>query len=255
MPFPHTSSEEDEEEVKKNEKDKETSCKEIKSFQINFMAFVTQLFNNRLYSDIKVSIQGEVLNAHRFVICQCDYFKKAFQNDGARIFAEGQSNSIEFNDGSAAAYWRVFEYLYKGWYSENACNNNIKDDPLLLKDIRVFVLADMFLLNGLKNTARSRLMAKLSVSKMNEEYIECVREVFATTCDADARKFIVSTTLEKVNGAKIVYNSAGKRQSSLLLDDHLLDLIREGGDFAVDYLLAADTDRFKGKATQILRDH
>ncbi|KAF1973221.1 hypothetical protein BU23DRAFT_568522 [Bimuria novae-zelandiae CBS 107.79] len=44
------------------------------------------------------------------------YFAKAFQD---KTFKEGNTGEIKFEEDSAMAYWRVFEYLYTGDYSDN----------------------------------------------------------------------------------------------------------------------------------------
>jgi hypothetical protein len=75
------------------------------------------MFNKQDYSDVTIVIHGVKLYAHRFVICvQSRYFAKAFQD---KKFIEGDTGEIKFDDGSAVAHWRVFEYLYTGDYSDN----------------------------------------------------------------------------------------------------------------------------------------
>ena len=74
------------------------------------------MFKNQDYSDATVFIYGEELPVHCLVICsQSKYFAKAFQDK----FLEGEQRQIKFDNDSAAAHWRVFEYLYFGDYSEN----------------------------------------------------------------------------------------------------------------------------------------
>lgn len=78
---------------------------------------MTSMFNKEDYSDVTVLIQGTKLYAHRFVICvQSQFFANAFQG---KKFIEGERGEIKFDEGSALAHWRVFEYLYTGSYSDN----------------------------------------------------------------------------------------------------------------------------------------
>jgi len=73
-----------------------------------------RMFNNTYLSDATVFIHGVTLPVHLFIICtQSDYFKNAFLK-----FAEGSTRTMQFKEGSGAAYWRVFEYLYTGNYSD-----------------------------------------------------------------------------------------------------------------------------------------
>jgi len=83
------------------------------------------MFNNQEYSDVTVKIHGTKLYAHRFVICvQSRYFAKAFQ---AKTFKEGEMGVIEFDEDSAMAHWRVFEYLHTGHYSDDLSVEGLQD--------------------------------------------------------------------------------------------------------------------------------
>ena len=78
-----------------------------------------RMFNNEKYSDATVLIHDVTLHAHKSVICiQSAYFAKAFQE----AFVEGNLGMITFDEGSGAAHWRVFEYLYTGDYSDDLSN-------------------------------------------------------------------------------------------------------------------------------------
>ncbi|OAL42699.1 hypothetical protein IQ07DRAFT_525631, partial [Pyrenochaeta sp. DS3sAY3a] len=82
-------------------------------------------------------------------------------------FLEGEQRRIEFNDGSVAAHWRVTEYLYEVDYSNvwdsETCGLLQADDPALLRDKRVYGLAEMFLIEDLK--ALSVMKVKKRVDK------------------------------------------------------------------------------------------
>lgn len=75
-----------------------------------------RMFDDTKYSDATICIDQRAPPVHKFVICtQSSYFEKAFRD----AFAEGRSGELTFKDGKGAAYWRVFEYLYAGDYSED----------------------------------------------------------------------------------------------------------------------------------------
>jgi hypothetical protein len=79
------------------------------------------MFNTTQYSDATILIHDVTLPVHKSVICiQSAYFEKAFQEEG---FVEGSSGVLTFNDGSGAAHWRVFEYLYTGDYPDDLSND------------------------------------------------------------------------------------------------------------------------------------
>lgn len=166
-----------------------------------------------------VVIQGKKLPVHKSVICtQSEYFEKAFQD----AFVEGSSGVLTFDNGSGAAHWRVFEYLYTGDYSDDL-SHDFEDDPALLKEARVYALANMFFLEDLKAFATAKLQQKLEELWTSESFPECIREVYATTPESDRamRSAVVEVAKDHVRelGKMVLFK----------------DLLREGGDFAVDY--------------------
>ena len=55
------------------------------------------------------------LPAHSFVLAALSsYFRRALEGK----FLEGESKEFTFNQESPHAYWRVFEYMYTGEYSD-----------------------------------------------------------------------------------------------------------------------------------------
>jgi hypothetical protein len=73
------------------------------------------MFGDSTYSDATIYIHGVKLPVHKSVICtQSEYFETAFHE----VFHEGDTGVLAFDHGSAAAHWRVFEFLYTGGYSE-----------------------------------------------------------------------------------------------------------------------------------------
>ncbi|KAF2181491.1 hypothetical protein K469DRAFT_589178 [Zopfia rhizophila CBS 207.26] len=177
------------------------------------------MFNNTKYSDATILIHNVTLPVHKPVICiQSAYFEKAFQE----AFVEGSSGVLTFNDGSGAAHWRVFEYLYTGDYSDDL-SNDFEDDPPLLKDPRVYALADMFFLEDLKALSTAKLQLKLQDLWTSDSFPECVREIYASTPNSD--RAMRSAVVEV---ARVHVRELGKKAI-------FKDLIREGGDFAVEY--------------------
>lgn len=80
------------------------------------------IFNQETYSDITILIRNVTLPAHRLVIClQSSYFEDTFPE----AFDQGKG-ILEFQQGSGIAYWRVFEYLYTGDYSDEASNKDLE---------------------------------------------------------------------------------------------------------------------------------
>ncbi|KAI1532888.1 BTB POZ domain-containing protein [Pyrenophora tritici-repentis] len=184
-----------------------------------FMRDIARMFNDTKYSDATVVIHKKELPVHKSVICtQSEYFEKAFQG----VFVEGSSGVLTFNNDSGAAHWRVFEYLYTGDYSDDL-SHDFEDDPALLKEPRVYVLANMFFLEDLKALATAKLQQKLQNLWTDDSFPDCIREIYATTLDSDHAMRSAVIEVAKAHVKELGRKSVFK------------DLIHEGGDFAVHY--------------------
>ncbi|KAF3030363.1 Maltose acetyltransferase [Didymella heteroderae] len=140
-----------------------------------------QHYSYMLAGMVYCRVCNKILPVHKTIMCiQSAYFEKAFQED----FVEGISGVLTFNDNSATAYWRIFEYLYTGDYSDDL-SNDFDDDSALLRDPRVYALADMFFLDELKAISVSKLQQRLRNPRTCDMFSECIQEIFATTHDGD----------------------------------------------------------------------
>ncbi|KAF2193629.1 hypothetical protein K469DRAFT_239450 [Zopfia rhizophila CBS 207.26] len=185
-----------------------------------FLSGVASMFNEEKYSDTTVLIHGVTLHAHRLIIClQSPYFTKALKE----AFVEGSTGAIEFQEGSGIAHWRVFEYLYTGNYSDSLSNKDFEEDPELCKDLRVYVLADMFFLEDLKALALEKFKRNLEDLWMSDSFPECVREVYKSTYERDHALRSVVVEVAATHAHDLGSNGIFK------------DLVYEGGDFVVDY--------------------
>ncbi|KAH7119537.1 hypothetical protein B0J11DRAFT_590431 [Dendryphion nanum] len=95
----------------------------VETHSEKYMQSIARMFNDVKYSDTTVCIYEVELPVQKSVICtQSEYFDKAFKER----FIEGNSGRISFKEDSGAAYWRVFEYLYTGDYSEEMSTNKFE---------------------------------------------------------------------------------------------------------------------------------
>ena len=73
-------------------------------------------FNSKIYADVKIRLGSVELPAHAIVLsAQSDYFKAALRSP----MKEATERKFEYSEGSMHAHWRVFEYMYRGEYSED----------------------------------------------------------------------------------------------------------------------------------------
>jgi hypothetical protein len=96
---------------------------------------------------------------------------------------------------------------------------------MLLKDFRVYKLANEFSLN-LGTLCTSKLEERLNNAWLSYEFLECVHEVYEYTSDGP-----------DPHGLRPMLVEAARRNARELIgEDSFRRLIREGGDFAVEFL-------------------
>lgn len=101
----------------------------------------------------------------------------------------------------------------------------LTDDPAMLKDPRVYYLAQIFLLEDLKEIALSKLKHRLKVSWQSEIFPVCVEEVYAVTgCPSSMRLAVAQI--------------AAGHEKELQKEETFLDLLHAGGNFVVDFYVA-----------------
>ncbi|OJD23054.1 hypothetical protein ACJ73_05589 [Blastomyces percursus] len=97
-------------------------------------------------------------------------------------------------------------------------------DTELMRHARVYSVADMFLMEGLKAKALVEFESKLTKFWLSESFLECVQNVYdtATPMPPGVKSAVVQT--------------ATKHLESLWQKKPFQDIVRENGDFAVDMI-------------------
>ncbi|KAL2008794.1 hypothetical protein VTN00DRAFT_6988 [Thermoascus crustaceus] len=104
----------------------------------------------------------------------------------------------------------------------NGVANCRSDDEELMKDARVYALADYFLMTALKEYAFQRFQTKIQKLWISETFVDCILKVYRTTNDDDKRMrdSVVQVARTYVN--------------QLWSNKRFQDLVQENGKFAVD---------------------
>ncbi|KAI1421352.1 BTB/POZ domain-containing protein [Xylaria sp. FL1777] len=183
---------------------------------------IAKLFNNPNHADVKIYIGERELPAHSVVlVTQSPFFQKALSGH----FHEGNAKQFLFKDGSLHAHWRVIEYMYTGSYSEEPAEVlDTEDDHELIKDVRVYVTAEFFMLDDLKEHALQKFKSKLKQLWVSELLVDCIREIYS------------STTVSEYGLRNAVVEIVRSNWRELWGKKAFRDLIRAGGDFAVDLM-------------------
>ncbi|OAQ69694.1 BTB/POZ fold domain-containing protein [Pochonia chlamydosporia 170] len=179
-------------------------------------------FDNATNADVKIFLRGLELPAHGIVLCaQSKYFETALNSR----MKEADTREFKYSEGSIHAYWRTFEYMYKGEYSEElVAKLDALDDDELSKHVRVYQLADYFGVQTLKDYSLGKLRLKVQELWVSETFVDCIRDVYQSTIDPDCEM------------RKIVVDTAWSHFKSLWGKKPFRELVREGGDFAVDLM-------------------
>lgn len=96
------------------------------------------------------------------------------------------------------------------------------DDDELSNHVRVYQLADYFGVQTLKDYSLGKLRLKVQELWVSETFVDCIRDVYQSTIDPDCEM------------RKVVVETAWSHFKSLWGKKPFRELVREGGDFAVD---------------------
>ncbi|GAW25092.1 putative BTB POZ domain-containing protein [Rosellinia necatrix] len=123
--------------------------------------------------------------------------------------------------------------MYTGNYLEDAAQELAsQDDDELVKDVRVYVTADYFLVEDLKQHALSRFKSKLRQLWVSDRIVDCIREIYMTT---------VGTEHELRNA---VTDIAKEHRSELWKKNAFRDLVHNGDDFAAELMGKLCSDQY-----------
>ncbi|KAM3526962.1 hypothetical protein MY4038_006578 [Beauveria bassiana] len=188
------------------------------------------LFNNAKLSDVTINIhtqQGATkLSAHSFVLAAISpYFRRALEGQ----YAESESKEFTFDQDSPHAYWRVFEYMYTGDYSDDPAKmeafEDEPDDEELARDVRVYCLAEYFDVDSLKTDASERFAFKIRKLWVSDRFPDCIRDIYQSTTKSRGASLRTAVILEVKNNLAALWERQAFRE-----------LYREGGDFAEDLM-------------------
>ncbi|KAI6873731.1 hypothetical protein KC338_g1559 [Hortaea werneckii] len=121
-------------------------------------------FDQEAFSDITVRFGSNERRCHKLILCaKSDYFKDLL-GPGKR-FAEAQQPTVELKHDEDAAVEAMLRWLYTFDY-EKACPAESESTPDFHRS--VVVVADKYLLDGLRDEALRRLSSKLETIPLDE---------------------------------------------------------------------------------------
>ncbi|KAI0992345.1 hypothetical protein K3495_g15841 [Podosphaera aphanis] len=143
-------------------------------------------------------------------------------------------------------------FLYTGDYADEVKHRSFDDDPELLKHVRVYFLAEMFLIHDLKVMAWYKFQdAMYRLDIHDSSFYDCVCEVydgpFRKGCEM--RKTVVDTLIQQVEGGEYSTDQETKMlRSNVLQLEHVKKLFEDCGSFAIDFATVQDSKRISALA-------
>ena len=165
--------------------------------------------------DIFVGTERKKFHLHRDLLCdRSDYFKACFSGN----FKEAQQKKLSLPEDNAESFGLLVKWLYGAPLKKMSSNDDLPEYCALI------ILANKLLLEHLHNEAMDSM---LRFHRMNPASIdvESLHNIYQNTSDQErVRKYLVSLAAWTTASKKIFFLSADYQR-----------LIREVGDFAVDY--------------------
>lgn len=164
--------------------------------------------------DILVGPGRKTFNLHRDLLCdRSDYFKASLEG----AFLESQTNELHLPDDSPAVFELFVNWLYGGSLKKATGTRQLRDHFGLLAFSEKLLIED--LQNATIDAIRSYYRA--TNSKVSAKDIQCVYEKLS---NPHMRRLMASLAALQVWAAETATPTTD-----------IADLLRKGGDFAVDY--------------------
>lgn len=93
-----------------------------------------------------------------------------------------------------------------------------------MKDVRVYALADYFIVEGLKDYALQRFRSKIRQLWVSEKFVDCIRDIYDSTIDPNCKMRQAVVEIVRNNIAELWEKAPFQ------------EVLREGGDFIVDLM-------------------
>ncbi|KAF8251766.1 hypothetical protein K440DRAFT_612039 [Wilcoxina mikolae CBS 423.85] len=153
--------------------------------KLEFFSKIEELFDSDDYTDLTIIVGEAKFHTHQNLLkIRTPFFANATKPGG---FSEAKDNTVAIKEHSAHSVWRFLKYCYTGDYPEesNELALGEENDPGNMKHLRVYALADMLDVPGLKAIAASHIETSLSNSWSAAEFPKIVTEVYSTTSTQD----------------------------------------------------------------------
>ncbi|KAI9761903.1 MAG: hypothetical protein M1840_001519 [Geoglossum simile] len=156
------------------------------------------LLQSGKYSDLTISCRDREFSVHRAIVCpRCPHFAAACGD-----FLEGRTGRITLGDDDPDTVERMISYLYTLDYEDEECapvqENQEQAPPALFSSVRVYAIADKYIISSLKELAKERFSKWAASNWSHPDFPIVVREVCQSTPSSDrGLRDVVSKLLGK----------------------------------------------------------
>ncbi|PLB35372.1 BTB/POZ domain-containing protein [Aspergillus candidus] len=188
-----------------------------------FKRNLKRLYQDRRFSDLTLEAGPLKLDVHKAIISsQSDYFQALLSNN----WAESTSRTIRLEDDDPESVKAMVQFMYEFDYDDSATDDTSTEEvhPTIFH-IRVYKTADKYLIPELKVYALRKFLTATNTSKKLTTLLpQIIEEAYAATPASDSR--LRRAVLELVLS----------NQDKLIRRDAFIEVIKNGGDFAVDFM-------------------
>ncbi|KAK5121820.1 hypothetical protein LTR85_004695 [Meristemomyces frigidus] len=144
---------------------------------------VSALFNSKRFSDLAVRCGDYDWPAHKSVLCtQSEYFAKACEGE---FKVRSTNNTIELHDDDPDAVEAMLRFFYTLDYSDLPKSRDSVCSAVF--NVRVFTLAEKYLLVHLREHAAAKFAAAADRSWGSDGFTDAITEAYTTTADYEAQ--------------------------------------------------------------------
>ncbi|BDD61169.1 hypothetical protein MAP00_006240 [Monascus purpureus] len=205
----------------------------------NLLPVMQELLQMGKHSDFTIKCDGETLKAHKAIVCpQSRYFDAALSGE----FQESYQNCIDLSGHDVRTIRDVLSFLYLGDYDKNVSHEVADGDTVtedhggdgltlessvhngIYRHLRVYVTADMFGIDNLKEISKKRLTQWIEQKWAEDSFPILAAEILRSSPPHDEQ---LSDVLADV---------IAKNIASLIATDPMLEVLENSGHLAVSTL-------------------